>query len=333
MRETVANAGLQIKCIGERLRRPYEGSQGRVMATGYLHIDGNEALGREAAKPHHWLLGLAIVIVAQWVSWQGAWLSPYVSYLWSTGVGYEATAGFVVSNLFVLLIPNALIVALALYASHRFDKRGASAIGLDASTPTLMFIWGIAGLVAAAPHLILIVLRGVGEGWLTGLLALPAITIVQAGAEETLFRGILLGFLCARYGARNGVLISALLFGFWHLYIGQQPIDAAISFVHTCIFGVTAAVLTLHYGNIGPALGLHVVWNVAGYFSGAAGGDEFWYTWASSYTLPWTDEGVANGDLARLLVFPLIIETLIILAVCRDTVRKLLGQPSPMNAG
>jgi membrane protease YdiL (CAAX protease family) len=129
------------------------------------------------------------------------------------------------------------------------------------------------------------------------------------------------------------VLICALLFGLWHLYVGQAPIDAAISFVHTFVFGITAAILTLHYGNIGPALGLHIVWNVAGYFSAAAGGDTFWSAWAATHALPWTAEGIANGDLMRLLVFPLMIETLIIFAVCRDTLRKLLGLPGPMNEG
>src|SRR5687768_7912069 len=48
-----------------------------VRGTGFLLVDGSAAQGRAPAVPRHWLAALAIVIVFQWVLWQG----EAVSYL------------------------------------------------------------------------------------------------------------------------------------------------------------------------------------------------------------------------------------------------------------
>jgi membrane protease YdiL (CAAX protease family) len=304
---------------------------GGVVKTGYLHIDGNEALGREPSVPHHWLAALAVVIIAQWVAWQASALAPYVTW-WAAQIepwGRDVTGPYVVSNLFFLVAPMALIAAFSLYFSRRIDGRGRRAIGLDGATAPLALVWSAAGVLAATPHVIALVIHepNVAE-FSAGFATLVPVTVIQAGAEEILFRGIILGFLCARYGPRNGIIISSLLFGLWHVYVGQSPIDAAIMFVSTFVFGVTASVLTLHYGNLGPALGLHVTWNVAAYLSGAASvGDNFWASWVATFATPWTSERIVSGELLRMLIIPLIIETLLIFGACRDTVQRLFGEP------
>lgn len=298
------------------------------MKTGYLHIDGNDALGRTPARPHHWLVALAAVMLAQWVMWQGASLGQYAGFLWASGTSDSPTSSFAVSTIFYLAVPTALVATLTLYVSARFDGRGARSIGLAPKAILLAFVWAFLGLIAAVPHMIALAVRGpLGEGWISGAATLAPVTIIQAGSEEILFRGVILGFLCARYGARVGVLISALLFGFWHVYIGQPLIDAAIMFATSALFGMTAAVLTLHYASIGPALGLHVVWNVAGYMSSTAGHSPFWDAWVAYINAPWTIESVMSGEVARMLLIPLAIETLLILAVCRPTVLRLVGAP------
>lgn len=299
------------------------------MKTGYLHIDGNAALGREPAVPHHWIVALTAVIAGQWIAWQGLSASPYLPWLISLQTGWDISFRYALANLFYLLVPMGLIGALALYLSRRIDGRGARALGLDRATAPLALIWSVAALVAAAPHIIALILRDVNWAELAvGFAVLTPVTIIQAGAEEILFRGVLLGFLCARYGVRNGVLISGLVFGLWHVYIGQPLVDAIALFASTFVFGVTASILTLHYGNLGPAIGLHVVWNVAGYLSGAAAvGDEFWSSWTVSFASQWGTEDIANGGLVRMLVIPLMIETLIIFAACRETVLRLFGAP------
>lgn len=304
---------------------------GACVKTGYLHIDGNEALGREAAVPHTWVVGLGAVILAQWLMWQASALIPLISVWVAPFLVFDlsVTPAYVVSNLFYLVVPTAIFAMLALHFVRRIDGRSAKAIGLDRATAPLMLVWTALGLIAAIPHIVVLLLRQPGLDFLTGFATLVPVTIIQAGAEEILFRGVILGFLCARYGARVGILISALLFGFWHVYIGQPPEDAIVQFVATFVFGVTAGVITLHFANLGPALGLHLIWNVSVYLSGAAMvGDEFWQSWVSTFTAPWTTEQVYDGTIVRMLIIPLAIESLLVLAACRETVTRLLEAPA-----
>jgi membrane protease YdiL (CAAX protease family) len=310
------------------------------MKTGFLHIDGNAALGRAPAVPRHWIVAALTLIVAQWIVWQGYDLGQAIAF-WSSQAGLmgivdPAGIPYVISNLFGLLVPTGVVAVLALYCSRRFDGRTAKAIGLDGATTPLALVWTLAGVVAAASAIITVfmaqpdLLEFVG-----GLLVLTPITIVQAGAEEILFRGVILGFLSARYGARTGVLISALLFGLWHVQFSQLPFDMGVAFLSTFVFGVTAAVLTLHYANLGPALALHVVWNLAWYMSAAAlhSDMDFWSAWVVALQAPWTVDDVANGRLFRTLISPLLFETFIIAAACRETVQRILDRAQATSTG
>lgn len=301
------------------------------MRTGFLQIDGNAALGREPARPHHWVTAFAAVVAAQWFMWQASALTPgLASVALASGV-FDANPinTYVAANLFFLLVPIAIVAVVALRLSQHFDNRGMRDIGLDAASVPLALIWSFAGLLTAVPHIVAIMMSGPNYAeYGIGLAVLTPVTVVQAGAEEILFRGVLLGMLCARYGVRTGIIVSALLFGLWHVYAGQPVLDALVMFISTFIFGVTSAVLTLHFGNIGPALGLHIVWNVAGYLSGAAGvGDEFWSSWVATFSSAWALEDIWDGDLVRLLIIPLTIETLLILGACRETVNRLFDLP------
>lgn len=305
--------------------------RGGAMQTGFLHVDGNEALGREPAKPHHWVTAFAAVVVAQWFMWQASALTPLIasSTLMFGFADANPTFAYVAANIFFLLVPTAIFGFVALRLSRQFDNRGARAIGLDAKTLPLTIVWALAGVIAAAPHIVAIMLSEPDYAQFgVGLAVLTPVTIIQAGAEEILFRGIILGMLCARYGVRNGVIISALLFGLWHVYAGQPTLDMLVMFITTFIFGVTSAVLTLHFGNIGPALGLHIVWNVAGYLSGAAGvgGEDFWSSWVTTFSAVWRIDDFITGDILRLLIIPLTIETLLIFGACRETVNRLLNR-------
>lgn len=303
------------------------------MKTGFLHVDGSEALGREPAKPHHWLVAVVAVIVAQWLMWQGsAFGSVAAGGFLRFGIiglaGEGATSAYVVSNLIYLLVPTALLAALTLYCVRKFDGRGAKAIGIDAKTAPIALVWSVAGLLAASPVIAAALMRGPdGAGLIQGVVILTPVTVVQAGAEEILFRGVLLAFLSARYGVRVGLLISALLFGFWHVQIGQSWLDAAIMFATSFMFGVTAGIVTLHYANLGPALALHVVWNVAAFlYGGSQWGSDFWPSWVNSFTATWTMERIVSGELAKIVVLPLVLETFIVFAAARDTIYRLVGR-------
>ena len=310
--------------------------QGKIVrGTAFLLVDGSAALGRAPAVPRHWLAALVIVIVFQWVLWQGEAISYLIAErLLASGVlglaGDEMIAVQVVGLLLSLALPTAIAAALALYLSARLDRRSPQALGLDFMTAPTGAAWLLAGLLAASPVIVDIAMKGPALGALVQALALlTPITVVQAGAEEIVFRGIVLASLSARYGVGAGLIISAALFGFWHLAIGQPLVDGAVSFAATFVFGLTAGLLTLHYGNLGPALALHVVWNVGGYMgAGFAQWEmEFWPAWLASYSDPWTNADLGNGEVMKHVVLPLAIETLLVLAACRETLFRLLAPP------
>lgn len=303
------------------------------MKTGFIHVDGSEAQGREPARPHHWLVAVVAVIVAQWLMWQGAAFSSVAAgeflrfgFIGVTGEG--ATSAYVVSNLIFLFVPTAVLAALTLYCVRKFDGRSAKAIGIDAKTAPIALVWSIAGLLATSPVILAALMKGPdGAGLIQGIVILTPVTIVQAGAEEILFRGVLLAFLSARYGAVGGILTSALMFGLWHMQIGQSWLDAAVMLTTSFVFGITAGIVTLHYANLGPALALHVVWNVAAYlYGGSEWGSDFWPSWVNSFNATWTMERVVSGELVKTVVLPLVLETFIVFAAARDTIYRLLGR-------
>ena len=81
----------------------------------------------------------------------------------------------------------------------------------------------------------------------TGMALAPAI------AEEFLFRGLVLGALRERFQSVHAVVVSALLFGLFHLNIYQLPTAFVV--------GIILAVLTLISGSIWPAVLLHLLHN------------------------------------------------------------------------
>ncbi len=300
------------------------------MRTGFLFVDGDAAAGRAPAVARHWLAAVTIVIVAQWLTWQSVQLSTVVyQAFFRSGSSEWGDAGpfFAGMYLLYLVVPGVLTAGLCLFLSHRVDGRSAKSLGLNVATAPLAMAWCVLGLLAAAPVLAATASAGVSAYELASAVAvLTPVTLLQAGAEELLFRGVILGSLCARYGAPRGVLISALLFGLWHLQIGQDWFDALVAFASTFIFGVTAAIVTLHFANLGPALALHLVWNVAAnVYWGASADSGFWASWAGNFGRPWMIEDLRAGKMIQVLVLPLVLETLIVLAACRSTARSVFG--------
>ncbi|MGH6950129.1 MAG: lysostaphin resistance A-like protein [Vitreimonas sp.] len=303
-----------------------------MVSTGFLLVDGNDTLKRARAPSRHWAVALVIVIVAQWFMWQGHALCQRLLVAWLSQPGlfgmHESliTSYQVLLELLYLALPTALLAALALYLSARVDRRGARALGLDWMTAPTALVWSAAGLVAALPLMVEIALKEPNLVVLGQAAAvLTPITIVQAGSEEIVFRGVILATLAARYGVGAGLVISSLLFGLWHVSFDLSLTDNVMKFATTFAFGVTAGIVTLHYGNLGPAIALHVVWNVARYLLGGAASwsMDFWPAWQASLYQPITWADIENGAALRSIGAPLLIETLIVLAVCRETVQRL----------
>ena len=93
------------------------------------------------------------------------------------------------------------------------------------------------------------------------LLALGlALTLLQVGAEELLFRGWLLPAIAERLGLWLGVLLSAAAFSAFHLVGGiTQP----YSLVNLMLGGVWFGLLAWRSGGLVAPLAAHLGWNVA----------------------------------------------------------------------
>lgn len=307
--------------------------------TGFLLVDGNEALGRAPAAPRHWGEALLIVIVAQWIYWQGEPLGGVIAWaaLQDATLGesmHEVVSAQALALLLFLVLPSVIVGGLAFYLSQRRDGRSPKALGVDLVTAPLALVWAFAGLIVALPDLVAVLTSGADLGDVTrGAAVLTPVTMVQAGAEELVFRGVILASLAARYGVRAGLLISSLLFGLWHVSIGQPWIDAGMLFATTFASGLAMGVVTLHYANLGPAIALHVVWNVAADLQGATSLQgatlqadlDFWLAWVAAFQDSWTFEDLQTGALLKFVLAPVLIQTLIVAAVCRETVLRLFA--------
>lgn len=156
---------------------------------------------------------------------------------------------------------------------------------LCALEPTLMS-------AAAQPRMILI---------LAGLL--PFI-LVQAAAEELVFRGWLLPSIAARHGAVVGLAVSSLAFGASHVDFSAAPLIMALEWGLHTLSGVAFGLLALRQGGLLGVIGFHAGWNVG--VTALAGPADF--DWTASAP-PLTALDLAN-PVALITVGVLILSRL-----------------------
>ncbi len=93
-----------------------------------------------------------------------------------------------------------------------------------------------------------------------GVVLLVVVVVVAAPVlEELFYRGLWLRALERRWGTRWAVGLSALLFGAVHF----QPYD----FPALAGVGLLAALLTVRFGRLGPAIWFHVAFNLTAVIS------------------------------------------------------------------
>ncbi len=297
------------------------------------------SLANTPGVPRHWLIGACVVIVGAWVIGQLSQAATFLNALLVNVTG-DVALGFVGWGVLAFsynALPYAALAALALHFSKRLDGRGPAAIGLRSEAWIGALPLLLVGLVAALPYAVR-VLR-LEPGWLeTAGAALPFLIpgiLIQSGAEEILFRGVLLASLVARYGTRNGVLLSAAVFALWQTYVGQGLVDFAVNVTTTFVFGLTSAALVLRQGHLGGAIALHFMWNLvgaldAGFYSWPS---DFWLSYFSGAVMPWTWERLLDQESRSMLVLPLIFETMLVMLICRTTILSIAANvPLPTKA-
>ena len=166
------------------------------------------------------------------------------------------------TSLFDLLVFGPLIaiaVVLGLLSRQPVLRSGARPL-----------LWTLTGLAFGT----IAILSTAGFAWLSGglrpalqpaaavpgLIALGvALTLLQSGAEEVLFRGWLQPALTARIGVPGGVLACAVIFAAFHAI---SAIPSWISVVNLVLGGVWFGLLALRSGGILAPMAAHFAYNV-----------------------------------------------------------------------
>jgi hypothetical protein len=280
------------------------------------------AAGRTAL----WRLAAGLVVVlAVWFGWTTIVFAAHAALLAAAGVpgdlAIARTEGLLAGGspravALVLLTFAGLWAGLAL-ALGLLHGRGVAGV---LAAPG-RFQWGemAAGAAMAAAFFALstaigLAVAGVPERsdlapavWLGWLPVIGLLVLMQAGAEEALFRGYLVQGLAARglpaivWGGA-----PALLFGVLHQTGGLPGASGALYPVATAIFAVAATVLVWRTGSLAAAIGLHAGVNVLGLgvlgVEGVVSGAQLW-TWDGAEAA-----GLLAGDtVASLLLLAFVV--------------------------
>ncbi|HEX4965846.1 MAG TPA: CPBP family intramembrane glutamic endopeptidase [Thermoanaerobaculia bacterium] len=90
--------------------------------------------------------------------------------------------------------------------------------------------------------------RTLGEAW-----GFRALSVTAGICEEVIFRGFVLWYVSVWAGTAVAVVISSIVFGFAHLYMGRSHVT------RTAIVGFIFALIVLAAGSLWPAMLLHAV--------------------------------------------------------------------------
>ena len=113
--------------------------------------------------------------------------------------------------------------------------------------------WGSAGEIVQVRPLIV---------WLLLLPFALVALLIQVTTEEMVFRGYLQQqFACLSLDRWVWMGIPSLLFGAWHYWNGNSPVEGFVYVVWASLLGVVCADLTARTGTLGAAIGLHLAVN------------------------------------------------------------------------
>ncbi len=168
-----------------------------------------------------------------------------------------------------LLFPFALI-GLVVFSWVRFvEKRSLATIGLGGSGRARPFLRGHAIGMATSFALVSGIwiaggLHSIGYGpalgspsALAGIGLLLACFVIQASAEEILFRGWLLSVVARKFNISIAVILTSIVFSLLH----YGPHQHWLTTINTFLFSVFACAWALAAGNIWGVMGWHAGWN------------------------------------------------------------------------
>lgn len=160
--------------------------------------------------------------------------------------------------------------------------------------------------------------------WLVYLLPVAGLIALQASAEEVVFRGYLMQLLANRFASPLvWAAIPLLIFTIAHWDPEVQAHMLLAIFGSVFLFAVAATVLVVATGNLGAAMGYHVVNNIFAFLVFSPRGDDNEF---ALYLYPALSDPRWTGSEAALLIGMDVLSCLLVLFL-------LLHQRSPLRVG
>ncbi len=211
---------------------------------------------------HHFLVVSAVVLVLMTVITPAAYLLLSVLL---RGAALPDGWFFLLTRYAPYALTLAALLAYTRYAEPEILRGFGCAVrgGLAGNTARMLLAGLLAGLLmnlfcvgAAVLHgELLIVYSGFDAPY---LLAALALTGVQAGAEELVFRGFAFAALRERYGTRRAAAFSAVLFAALH---ALNPGVTVAGVLLLLLWGLAMCAASCEYRSLWLVCGMHTAWN------------------------------------------------------------------------
>lgn len=202
------------------------------------------------------VLGLVAALLLLWGGQEFAARYPVDSLAAAIVLFYFALFGPLVVLALVLGRIERVSVLRAGHQPFKWSVVGL-AVGVGGLAASAGYVW-LNGTMAPAPAPTVEQLAEVAPAWFLGMGL--AITVLQVGAEEMLFRGWLLSSLQQKLGPALAVIASALAFSAFHLLGGASSL---LSLVNLVLGGIWFALLAQRSGGLLAPFLAHYGWNVA----------------------------------------------------------------------
>ncbi|MDP1528354.1 MAG: type II CAAX endopeptidase family protein [Rhodoferax sp.] len=167
-----------------------------------------------------------------------------------------------------------LSAILVLLWARLFERRGPSALGLNAQGPKrfvrgylvgLAFLLAVVGVIWASGGY---VVEGAGAfgSAAVGAALLPIGVlmlgfIIQGSTEEILFRGWLMQLIASRHGLWIAVIANSVLFALAHAGNIEPSKELVVGLANIVLFGLFISLYAVREGSLWGVCGWHAAWN------------------------------------------------------------------------
>jgi membrane protease YdiL (CAAX protease family) len=167
-----------------------------------------------------------------------------------------------------------LTAILVLLWAQLFERRGPSALGLNASGPTrfvrgyligLAFLVAVVGVIWAAGGYVVEGSGAFGSAAVgAALLPIGVLMlgfIIQGSTEELLFRGWLMQLIASRHGLWIAVIGNSALFALAHAGNIEPSKELYVGLANIVLFGLFISLYAVREGSLWGVCGWHAAWN------------------------------------------------------------------------